>query len=412
MSDATSTSSGRVALVLSGGGARGAYEAGVLSYLFERIYPELPDGFEFDIVSGTSVGAIHAGFVAASADQRADRRAAGLLDTWSGMQLEHVLKLSPTDLFGVPLRALGLGGARSKRHSASAEVIGGLVDLSPLERLVDQRIPWHGLRANLLAGRPRTLCVSCTDIHTGLVTVFVDGEPVDLTAWDSDSYAQAIHGQIDSRHVRASAAIPFLFPAVRIDDSFYLDGGLRVNTPLSPALRLGADKVLVVGLKLAPGKEKVTAQAEDAITQPAFVLGKMLNVLVLDQLEHELRRMETVNTILEAASRTLGHGCIDSIRSAIGSKRGVEYRRVESVVVRPSRDIGAIAADAHRHRSRLSRRGVLAELLARTALRGVPDGEADLFSYLFFDASFARPLIELGRADAERQQDEIFKLLS
>ncbi len=408
-----SVNSGGVALVLSGGGARGAYEAGVLSYIFDHIYPKLPDGFEFDIVSGTSVGAIHAGFVAASADQPPGERAADLIATWSDMELDHVLKLSPTDLFGIPLRALGMGRAKSKRRSASTEVIGGLVDISPLERLVEERIPWKGLRANLSARRPRTLCVSCTDIHTGLVTVFVDGEPVDLKAWDGDSYAQAIHGKIDSRHVRASAAIPFLFPAVRIDDSFYLDGGLRVNTPLSPALRLGADKVLVIGLKLAPGDEKVSSQAEDAITQPAFVLGKMLNVLVLDQLEHELRRMEIVNTILTAASQTLGGECLDSIRAAIGSKRGVEYRQVESVVVRPSRDIGAIAAEAHRGRGRLTRsRGVLAELLARTALRGVPDDEADLFSYLFFDSSFARPLIELGRADAERQHDEIMELLS
>lgn len=408
-----STSSGRVALVLSGGGARGAYEAGVLSYLFEHIYPKLPDEFEFDIVSGTSVGAIHAAFVAASADQDSAARAAGLVDTWSGMELEHVMKLSPADFFGVPLRALGFRTARSKGRSASTEVIGGLVDISPLERLVDQRIPWNRLRANLEAHKPRTLCVSCTDIHTGLVTVFVDGEPVDLRPWDSDSYAQAIHGEIDSRHVRASAAIPFLFPAVRIDDSFYLDGGLRVNTPLSPALRLGADKVLVIGLKRAPGEERVIAQAEDAITQPAFVLGKMLNVLVLDQLEHELRRMDTVNTILAAASQTLGRGCLDSIRAAIGSKRGVEYRPVESVVVRPSRDIGAIAGEVHRARKRQSRtRGVLAELLARTALRGVPDNEADLFSYLYFDASFARPLLELGRADAQRQEEEILELLS
>lgn len=133
---------------------------------------------------------------------------------------------------------------------------------------------------------------------------------------------------------------------------------------------------------------------------------------VLDPLEHELRRMDTVNSILEAASNALGSGCLDSIREAIGSKRGVEYRPVQSVVVRPGRDIGGIAADARRSRKTLSRSGgLLAELLARTTLRGVPDNEADLFSYLYFDASFAGPLIELGRADAESQADEFLDLL-
>jgi NTE family protein len=407
------TNNRKTGLVLSGGGARGAYEAGVLSYLFDHIYPKLSADFEFDIVSGTSVGAIHAGFVAASAHQTPEIRAAEIIDTWSGMALEHVLKLSTTDLLGVPLRALGIGVTRSKRNSESPNVIGGLVDISPLERLVEERIPWDHLRANLTARRPQTLCVSCTDIQSGLVTVFVDGEGFDARPWEEDRYAQALQVKIDARHVRASAAIPFLFPAVRIDDSYYLDGGLRVNTPLSPALRLGADKVLVIGLKTAPSAERPSVDAKDAIMQPAFVLGKMLNVLVLDQLEHELRRMETVNAILEAATNALGSGCLDSIREAIGSKRGVEYRPVQSVVVRPSRDIGGIAADAQRSRKGTSRsRGLLAELLARTTLRGVPDNEADLFSYLFFDASFAGPLIELGRADAESQADEILDLLS
>ena len=404
----------RTAIVLSGGGARGAYEAGVLSYLFEKIYPQLPDGFEFDIVSGTSVGAIHAGYLAASAHLDPEARSRALVDTWSGMALNDVLRLSTGDWFGIPLRALGIGSLlRGKRNGGEPDVIGGLVDITPLERLVEERIPWHSLRGNLEAGRPRTLCVACTDIHTGLVTVFADGGEVDTSPWDTDPYAQAILTRITAHHVRASAAIPFLFPAVRIGDSYYLDGGLRVNTPLSPALRLGAEKALVIGLKCAPSMEKASAQAEQAITQPAFVLGKMLNVLILDQLEHELRRVDTINTLLGAAAETAGTACREAITDAIRSKRGVEYRPVETLVVRPSQDIGAIAADAHHHRSSASRsRGLLPRLLARSALRGVPREEADLFSYLFFDASYTEPLMELGRHDAQSREAEIIELLS
>jgi len=404
----------RTAIVLSGGGARGAYEAGVLSYLFEKIYPRLPTAFEFDIVSGTSVGALHASYVAASAHLDPGARSRALIDTWDGMALEDVLRLSPTDLFGIPLRALGIESLiRGGSKAGAPDVIGGLVDISPLERLVEERIPWDRLRANIEAGQPKILCVACTDIHTGLVTVFIDGEEVDTSPWNTDRYAQAIRSEINSSHVRASAAIPFLFPAVRVGDSYYLDGGLRVNTPLSPALRLGANKALIVALKCEPSVEKVSAKAEKAITQPAFVLGKMLNVLILDQLEHELRRVETINTLLGAAVETAGVECRDAITEAIRSTRGVEYRQVDTVVIRPSRDIGAMAADAYHRRSHESRsKGLLPRLLARSALRGVPEGEADLFSYLYFDASFTEPLIELGRADARRQEDEILRLLS
>jgi NTE family protein len=403
----------RTAIVLSGGGARGAYEAGVLSYLVEKVYPQLPPGFEFDIVSGTSVGAIHAGYLAASANLDPEVRSQALLDTWSGMVLDDVLRLRTTDWFGIPLRALGVSSLLWRDgDGGDPDVIGGLVDIAPLERLVEERIPWRSLSRNLEAGRPQTLCVACTNIHTGLVTVFVDGGDLDTGPWDSDPYAQAIPTRITSHHVRASAAIPFLFPAVRIGDSYYLDGGLRVNTPLSPALRLGAEKALVIGLKCALSIEKASVEAENAITQPAFVLGKMLNVLILDQLEHELRRVDTINTLLAAAAETAGPACRDAITEAIRTKRGVEYRPVETVVVRPSEDIGSIAADAYHNRSNTRRsRGLLPRLLARFALRGVPADEADLFSYLYFDGSYTEPLIELGRSDARSREADILELL-
>lgn len=407
----------RTALVLSGGGARGAYEAGVLSYVFERIYPRLPRGFEFDIVSGTSVGAIHAGYTAASAHLDPVSRARALTQTWTGMSLDHVLRLSASDWIGVPLRMLGMGSIlRREQEGGEPDVIGGLVDIAPLERLVEERIPWASLRPNLEKGRPQVLCVACTNVHTGLVTVFLDGcmdgEEPDIGAWEPDPHAQAIRTEITSHHVRASAAIPFLFPAVRIGAGYYLDGGLRANTPLSPPLRLGADKLLVIALKAAPGAQKVSAQAEQAIAQPAFVLGKMLNVLILDQLEQDLRQVETINVLLGAAAETGGSECRDAIRDAIRASRGIEYRPVETAVVRPSEDIGAIASDAyHNRRSHSRSRGLMHRMFAHSAMRGAPADEADLLSYLYFDASYTEPLIELGRADAQASEDRILDLL-
>lgn len=405
----------RIAIVLSGGGARGAYEAGVLSHLFESVYPRLSPGFEFDIVSGTSVGAIHAAYIAASAHLTGTARSTPLADTWRSMAFDKVLNIGLRDIATLPLRALGFTSQRHSATSAAApETIGGLVDIAPLERLVEERITWPDLHRNLDAGRPGALCVACTEVDSGRVAVFLDGTLADPAPWQLDTHVDARATRITSRHVRASAAIPFLFPAVRIDERYYLDGGLRINTPLSPALRLKADHVIVVALKSRPlARSGIPYTSPEAITQPAFLLGKVLNALLLDQLEIELRRLDVINAMFDGAEAALGADCLDPINRAIRAKRGVAYRKVSHVVIRPSADIGILAAESYRRsRSRANGRGMLAGLLARTALRGVPEEEADLFSYLYFDRSFTEPLLELGREDASKLDDAIVELLS
>ena len=401
----------RVSLVLSGGGARGAYEAGVLSYLFESIYPELPRGFEFDVVSGTSVGAIHAAYVAASARQHGRERSKGLLETWRGMRLRDVVRIHATDVINVPLRALGLTRlARSLEGGKASDAVGGLVDLSPLERVVSERIPWRALRANLGRQHPGALCISCTEVRSGRITVFQDGALADPKPWANDPNARAVVTEIGASHVRASAAIPFLFPAIRIGDHFYVDGGLRMNTPLTPALRLAADRVLVVALKHAPRSSAgLEEYPEDSITQPAFLLGKVLNTLLLDQLEYELRKMELVNAWIERGEEVYGDEFLARMNVAVAAQRGVGYRHVKASVVRPSEDVGGMAA---RCRKRTGGRelGALPALLTRFALRGVPEDEADLLSYLYFDANFTAELVELGREDARRLRAQILEL--
>jgi NTE family protein len=217
----------RVALVLGAGGSRGAYEAGVLAYLFEEIYPQLPPGFEFDIVSGTSVGALHAAYLAATAHEPTRVRASRLVASWSKLRLSDVLRTR--DLVAFPFRALGM-----LRVSA---------ELAALERVVRESIPWRHLARNLAAGTPGVLCVPCTHVGSGQATLFMDGPLADATPWKNDPHVRAELVRIEEPHVRASGAIPFLFPAVQIGAASYVDGALRVGTPVSPAVRLGADRV-------------------------------------------------------------------------------------------------------------------------------------------------------------------------
>lgn len=400
----------RVGLVLSGGGARGAYEAGVLAHLFEEVIPRLPPGFEFDIVTGTSVGAIHAAYVAASSHMDAGPRARALAETWSEMRVGDVLQVSVGDLLAMPLRALGVTRL-AKRLRAGAEVIGGLVDIAPLERLVDERIPWSHLRANLERAAPGLLCVSCTQVRSGRVHVFMDGQLADPAPWDFDPNATAEVTQITPRHVRASAAIPFFFPAVRIGDRFYLDGGLRMNTPLSPALRLGCDRLLIIGLKyMAKPSDPTPVYPEEVIAQPAFLMGKVLNSLMLDRLEYDLQRVDLVNALIDHGETTYGDDFLEQINVAVRQQRGADYRRVRALSLHPSRDLGALAAECYGKQGRGSM-GVLPRLLTSLTQLGAPKGEADLLSYLLFDRCYTQQAMELGREDARARGDEILDLL-
>ena len=400
----------RTGLVLSGGGARGAYEAGGLGYLFEHVYPRLGAGFEFDIISGTSVGAVHAAFTAATSDQEQAVRAQLLSSTWSEMQMSDVLNVSLRDLLAMPLRALGFGRNRRKNRRDSS--LGGLVDVRPFQQLLKTRVPWGALRGNLET-RNNALCVSCTEIRSGRVTVFMDGPLADPTPWSHDPTAHAISGPISSQQVRASAAIPFLFPAARIDGLYYVDGGLRANTPLSPALRLRAQRVLMVTLKHEPlTGEKAPTLSEGAIDQPAFVLGKVLDALSLDRLEYELQHVELINAMIESGEEAFGEAFLPEVNQGVREQRGVGFRRVETAVVRPSQDIGRIASDCLRRSGARRSLGPLAALAARLSTSGVPDDEADLLSYVYFDRYFTAQLVELGRADASAQQDQILELLA
>lgn len=401
----------RVGLVLSGGGARGAYEAGVVCHLVEHVLPRLSRETGFDVASGTSVGAIHAAYVMASAGDGPAERARRLEATWREMQVDTVVRFGLGDVVGVPLRALGLTRlVRRPDGGEPPEAIGGLVDVSPLERIVSERIPWPALAENLAAGRG--LCVSCTDVRSGLCTVFLDGALADPEPWMRDPNALAIRAEIGPRHVLASAAIPFLFPAVRIGERFYVDGGLRMNTPLSPALRLGCERVVVVAMKhrREPGAELPEFPVE-AITQPAFLLGKVFDALMLDQLEVELQRLEVVNAVLDSGAQAFGAEFLPRVNVAVRAERGVGFRHVDTAVVRPSADLGAVAAAAYRKGSARGGLGVLPGLLTRLALRGVPEHEADLLSYLYFDRAFTSELIALGREDARRQEEQLAALL-
>src|SRR5213594_4721801 len=399
----------RVALVMSGGGARGAYEAGVLRYLLDDLPHRLGRPVRFDIVTGTSVGAIHACYVAATIGQPA----AGLrlAEIWRSLEVSGVYELGAADLVTVPLRLLGLaGGRKHPPEPGIPERLAGLLDPRPLERLVRERIPWAELRRHIDAGALQAVAVAATEIGSGKSIVWVDNREGVVRRWARDPFVIARPARLEPGHALASAAIPFLFPALKIDDGYFCDGGLRLNTPLAPALRLGADRLLIVGLQHHPTPEEEARLAparETSYNSLAYLGGKVLNALLLDHVDYDVDRLRLVNAILDTGARAYGPDFLPRINQVIEQMRGTPYRVVRDVYVVPSRDLAVMAAEClEAHRGGAGLRAWLSDAALRYTVRGIA-GEADLLSYLYFDRCYAEHLIELGRADAEARADEL-----
>ncbi|MFZ1864765.1 MAG: patatin-like phospholipase family protein [Polyangiales bacterium] len=405
-----SSSKPRCALVLSGGGARGAYEAGVLRFLFEELPKDLGEPPEFDILTGTSVGAIHACFVAATA-HLGDERGYALRRIWEG--------LNGRALFGSPLREVAripammlslMRGQTALGTSKPPDRLFGLLNTEGLEALVQEVIPWSHIQSNLREGRIQALSIAATEVATGRVVVFIETDPPSVPPWTHDASVVARAATIGPSHALASAAIPFLFPGVRVEGSYYVDGGVRLNTPLAPALRLGADRVLVVSLTEGP---KLGAEADQEVLRvryfgnPIFLVGKLLNALLLDRVETDLRHMRLLNDVLQRVRETGGREALKAVAQTVRADRGQPYKIIDDLVVRPSTDLGIMAGRVLAEAARKKDASILLRRLVDTLGFGNEPLEADLLSYVFFDSIYTRPLMELGFADAQRMREEL-----
>ena len=389
-------------VVLSGGGARGAYEAGVLSYVFGDLLAERVrksgGGIEVAIprvVSGTSVGAVNGAFLASKVGDLL-AGAAELGSMWTGLELADVLS------FGVrqaaSLHRVLLGGMRAR----------GIVDADALGALVGHRVDWRELGRLIRQGQLRALVISATHVASGRAVVFVDRHAETPLPTGMSSPALVRPARIGARHVLASAAIPLVFPPVRIGRELYCDGGLRLNTPTAPAIHMGVRRLLVVGVA-DPDSSVDLALTEGRFPGAAFLLGKVLNAFFLDHLHSDLIELERTNEFLRDGIAAAGPGFVERL-DAVRRARGLPERHLVSALsIHPSADLGMIASDyLVAHRARFGR------LLGRTLVRLLDAGEgsdADLGSYLLFDGGYARQLIELGRRDAQARHDELESFL-
>ncbi len=404
----------RRALVLSGGGARGAYEAGVISYLFEELPRALGHVPRFEVFAGTSVGAVNACLMAGHAD---DPRAgaARLREIWSELSFDRVYSFGARDALSFVRTLFGSVSGEALDDEASGSRIHGLLNTTPLERLVIGSVPWRRLRRNIREGTVAALCVSTTEIASGQTVIWVDNRERSVPTWTNDAIMVGRPGRIGPQHALASAAIPLLFPAVRIGATYYCDGGLRQHSPLSPALRLGANRVMAIGLRherVATLDDPLAGERVEQFRSIGFLVGKILNTIFSDRLEVDLGHMRVINQILRAGVEIGGAPFLDRLNEGVTRLRGMGFQLVEDCLVRPGKDIGAIAGTHVERLERASGGTLLGRFTLRMMRRGAPRHEADLMSYVLFDGEYAAELIELGRADARAQQDDLLRFFS
>ena len=386
----------RVALVLPGGGARGAYEIGALSVLLPALHAR---GEHVSIFCGTSVGALNSALLGSLAAEPVETQVEGALDRWRTMRKRDVIApiIGPRSLLTVA-RLLGetleIPGLR----------LGSLLDPSPIRGNIERWIDWLALHRNVRSGLVDAVCVVATGLSTGSSVGFVESRhrAPRTRAGDDIRY---VRGPLNGEHVRASAAIPLLFPPVKVEQPLsaadhYVDGGTRLNSPIKPALALGADRVIVIGFE--PFGAHPTPPPRTGPPRLADVAANVIDGLLVDQVRNDLHRLAAINSFfVEAPTGGTSRSAL-AYRTAGGQH---PYRRISYALVAPSQagEIGALAEEVFTERFGGIRglRDPDFPLMSRL-LGGHTRSRGELLSFLLFDRMFVQALIELGQRDAEQ----------
>jgi len=413
----------KLGLVLSAGGSRGAYEAGVLFYIRSALPPKVATR-NFDVQTGTSVGAIN---TAAMVSLAHDPKLQGekLKSFWLSIKQDDIYRRdlsAATHFLGATV-----GGMMRNFLTINPFQIGrgkgphfeSFLDTTPLKKLLSKSIPWKLIKRNIETGPVDVLALNTTNLKNGHSEIFLQKKP--KVKYHGPYLCHEVTLAVD--HVMASAAIPMIFPSVRLGNTFYADGGLRLFTPMSPAIQFGAEKLLVIGLrhplpiKEPPTNKKTGKEKVHKTPSIANQLGRILNGAFQDRIQFDMEQLQRINSILAAGEDIYGKDFIKKINKCMKdkkidldiAKRGV--RSIESLEILPSESMIGIflrwLEGAQKGRFKFS---AMEKFLIRL-LEIDPLSGSDLMSYLTFAPEYIEQIFELGYRDAEKRRDDLIDLL-
>jgi NTE family protein len=375
----------QTAVVLSGGGARAAYQIGALRGVAKALGRTAASPFK--VVTGTSAGAINAATLAVHADCWR-RGVARLLRLWRNIEVGDVYEadLANVSLHGMRWLAAVLVGGRGPAPAAS------MLDNAPLRRTLERALDLSQIEQHVVTGLLYALAINATSYSTGHAVTFFDGAAAIAPWLRTRRRGQRERIRVD--HLLASTAIPFIFPAGLIGEDYYADGSMRQIAPMSPALHLGARRILVIAVGQFSGGRPAPSLRVHAPVYPSFaqIAGHALTSIFLDNLGADFERVQRLNHAWNLVP--------EDVRQA-----HPEIAHIDALLLAPSRDLGRMALA---YADRLPT-GV------RYLLRGLGGNEASgasLLSYLMFDRGYCRELLRLGFADALARRDEIAAFLS
>jgi len=382
----------------------GAYEVGVFAGMLEAMKQHASDPPLFQIFSGTSAGSFNAAYLA-SKSYRGDHDIEGLIAAWKRFEFKRFMRLHPSTLLPLPK------WLRSRLGPDSDSGAGGLLDSTEIERVVEESVDWPRLHDNIERDRIRGVVVTALHALSGRMAHFAETAPG--VHYDPSG----TRGRITPEHVFASGAIPGVFRAQNVAGHYFCDGGVRCNTPISPAVRLDADRIVVVTLLHSHRGREVVPQGISADELPpedppgpGSFLGKVLGTLLSDNVEHDLNILERHNRLAKVLKETLDPNQLSVVDDVMTQSRGAPIRMMPTLVFKPTEEFGKIGAVALKRydTSQLSpaQRAVLHWLGPQD------ENDAEWASFLFFDGGFAADIIDLGRQDALARKYQIEEFFS